>query len=104
MEGDMSFFGFLRRPEPRSSAQTAKDRLQTILAHERQDRVLPDYLPRLQRDILGVIRSYVEITNDKVQMRLRRSERMSLLEIEVELPAPSRALTVYQTPSPILAR
>jgi cell division topological specificity factor len=100
----MSFFGFLRRPEPRSSAQTAKDRLQTILAHERQDRVLPDYLPRLQRDILGVIRSYVEITNDKVQMRLRRSDRMSLLEIEVELPAPSRALTIYQTPSPILAR
>jgi cell division topological specificity factor len=100
----MSFFGFLRRPESRSSAQTAKDRLQTILAHERQDRVLPDYLPRLQRDILGVIRSYVEITNDKVQMRLRRSDRMSLLEIEVELPAPSRALTIYQTPSPILAR
>jgi hypothetical protein len=29
---------------------------------------------------------------------------MSLLEIEVELPAPSRALTIYQTPSPILAR
>ena len=103
----MSFFGFLRRPEPRSSAQTAKDRLQTILAHERQDRVLPDYLPRLQRDILGVIRSYVEITNDKVQMRLRRSERMSMLEIEIELPPPSRALTIYQgaaTQSPILAR
>ncbi|MGH7035555.1 MAG: cell division topological specificity factor MinE [Stellaceae bacterium] len=103
----MSLFGFLRRPEPRSSAQTAKDRLQIILAHERQDRAQPDYLPRLQRDILGIVRSYVEITNDKVQMRLRRSERMSMLEIEIELPAPSRALTVYQSPatqSPILAR
>lgn len=100
----MSLFRFLRRPETRNSAQTAKDRLQIILAHERQDRSQPDYLPRLQRDILGVVRSYVEIASDKVQMRLRRSDRMSMLEIEIELPAPSRALTVYQTPSPILAR
>ena len=100
----MSLFRFLRRPETRNSAQTAKDRLQIILAHERQDRSQPDYLPRLQRDILGVVRSYVEIANDKVQMRLRRSDRMSMLEIEIELPVPSRALTIYQTPSPILAR
>ena len=100
----MSLFRFLRRPETRRSAQTDKGRLHIILAHERQGRSQPDYLPRLQRDILGVVRSYVEIANDKVQMRLRRSDRMSMLEIEIELPAPSRALTIYQTPSPILAR
>ena len=103
----MSLFGFLRRPDTRSSAQTAKDRLQLILAHERQDRAQPDYLPRLQRDILGAVRNYVDVTNEKVQMRLHRGERMSMLEIEIELPPPSRALTIYQgaaTQSPILAR
>jgi cell division topological specificity factor len=92
----MSLFGFLHRAQPRGSAQTAKDRLQIILAHERQDRAQPDYLPLLQKDILGVIRKYIDVANDKVQVRLQRGERMSTLEIEVELPAPSRAVTVYQ--------
>ena len=84
----MSLFGFLRRAEPRSSAQTAKDRLQIILAHERQDRSQPDYLPMLQRDILDVIRTYVDVPSDKVEMRLQRGDRRSTLEIEIELPAP----------------
>jgi len=103
----MSLFGFLRRAQPRGSAQTAKDRLQIILAHERQDRTQPDYLPMLQRDILDVIRTYVDVASDKVQMRLQRGDRMSTLEIEIELPAPSRALTIYQgaaTPSSAMAR
>jgi hypothetical protein len=34
----MSLFGFLRRPKPASSAETAKERLQILLAHERRDR------------------------------------------------------------------
>jgi len=83
----MKLLEFLRRAQPRSSAQTAKDRLQIILAHERQDRAQPDYLPLLQKEILGVIRKYVEVANDKVQMRLQRDERMSTLEIEIELPS-----------------
>ena len=83
----MKLLEFLRRGQPRSSAQTAKDRLQIILAHERQDRAQPDYLPLLQKEILGVIRKYVEVANDKVQMRLQRDERMSTLEIEIELPS-----------------
>ncbi len=103
----MSLFGFLRRAEPRSSAQTAKDRLQIILAHERQDRSQPDYLPMLQRDILDVVRTYIDIPSDKVEMRLQRGDRRSTLEIEIELPAPSRALTIRPgtaTPNSAFAR
>ncbi|HKT20529.1 MAG TPA: cell division topological specificity factor MinE [Stellaceae bacterium] len=102
----MNLFGFLRRPEARSSAQTAKDRLQIILAHERQDRAQPDYLPRLQRDILDVIRNYADVASDKVQMRLQRGERISRLEIEIELPA-ARVRTIdgpAASPSAVLAR
>lgn len=83
----MSWFGLLRRAQAPTSAQTAKDRLQIILAHERQDRALPEYLPLLHRDMLGVIRKYIEVASDQVQMRLRRAERVSTLEIEIELPA-----------------
>jgi len=99
----MNLFDFLRRSQPRGSAQTAKDRLQIILAHERQDRAQPDYLPLLQKDILGAIRKYVEVANDKVQMRLQRDDRMSTLEIEIELPAP-RVRTAAPAPTAALAR
>jgi cell division topological specificity factor len=106
VEDGMSLLDFLRRSQPRSSAQTAKDRLQIILAHERQDRGQPDYLPLLQKDILDVIRNYVEVANDKVQMRLQRDERMSTLEIEIELPAPRglKLSSAGATGNPALAR
>ena len=87
----MSWFRLLRRAPPPTSAQTAKDRLQITLAQERLERALPDYLPLLQRDLLGVIRKY--IAGDPVRMRVRGAEWSSTLEIEIELPAP-RALVL----------
>ena len=57
-------FGFFRRPRQATSAQTAKERLQILLAHERTDRSSPDYLPLLQRDILDVIKRYVRVDGD----------------------------------------
>ena len=84
----MTLFGFFRRSSLPSSAETAKDRLQILLAHERQDRSQPEYLPLLQRDILDVIRKYMDVTSENVEVRLQRGERMSTLEIGIELPAP----------------
>jgi cell division topological specificity factor len=84
----MKLFDYFLRSKPTHSAQTAKDRLQIVLAHERQDRSQPEYLPLLQRDILDVIRKYVEVGSDKVEVRLQRGERISTLEIGIELPAP----------------
>jgi cell division topological specificity factor len=89
----MSWLGLLRRGRSPSSAQTAKDRLQNILSHERQERTLPDYLPLLQRDILGAVSQYFEVASDQVHIRLRRTERRSTMEIEIELPT-SRAMTM----------
>lgn len=84
----MTLFDFFRRSKAPSSAQTAKDRLQILLAHERQDRSRPDYLPLLQKDILDVIRKYVQVASDKVEVRLQRGDPISTLEIEIELPGP----------------
>ena len=98
----MKLFDYFIRPKPPSSAQTAKDRLQILLAHERQDRSQPEYLPLLQRDILDVIRKYVEVASDQVEVRLQRGERMSTLEIGIELPGP-RALRLSSA-SAALAR
>jgi cell division topological specificity factor len=84
-------FGFFRRPRQATSAQTAKERLQILLAHERTDRSSPDYLPLLQRDILDVIKRYVRVDGDSVDIKLERGDEISTLEINIELPG-ARAL------------
>jgi cell division topological specificity factor len=84
-------FSFFRRPRQATSAETAKERLQILLAHERTDRSSPDYLPLLQRDILDVIKRYVRIDGDRVDIKLERGDEISTLEINIELPG-ARAL------------
>jgi cell division topological specificity factor len=85
----MTLFGFLRRPKTVSSAETAKERLQILLAHERQDRSgRPEYLPLLQKDILAAVKKYVPVVSDKVQIKLQRGAEVSTLEIDIELAGP----------------
>ncbi len=74
------------RSQKRTSAETAKERLQIVLAHERGDRGSPDFLPRLQRDLLEVIKRYVSVDENKLAVKLQRENGCSLLEIDVELP------------------
>ena len=102
----MTLFDFFRRPRAATSAQTAKERLQILLAHERQDRSGPDYLPLLQKDILEVIKKYVQVPSDKVEVKLQRGDEISTLEIDIELPGP-KALSARRagpSTSPAFAR
>lgn len=100
----MTLFDFFRRPKVPSSAETAKDRLQILLAHERQDRSRPDYLPLLQKDILEVIRKYVQVASEKVNLKLQRGDQISTLEIEIELPGPpAKAKSAAATPKSAFA-
>lgn len=62
--------GFFRRPRQANSADTAKERLQILLSHERVDRSSPDFLPLLQRDILEVIERYMRVSDDGVDIKL----------------------------------
>ena len=82
----MSIFGFQFRPRKAQTAQTAKERLQILLAHERADTAAQDILPLLQRDILEVIRRHMRIEGDAVDIRMERDEDRSSLEINIELP------------------
>ncbi|WP_320821725.1 cell division topological specificity factor MinE [Reinekea sp.] len=82
----MAFFDiFARDKEPRS-ANVAKERLKVIVAHERRARNTPDYLPALQNDILAVIRKYVDIEHDQLQIDLNDNGNTSILEVNVNLP------------------
>ncbi|MFC3630806.1 cell division topological specificity factor MinE [Paracoccus angustae] len=91
----MSLFDLIRKPRPAKTAQTAKDRLQILLAHERSSSgtTEADYLPMLQRDIIAAIRKHVPIGEQDVEVRMERGDQMSSLEINIELPGatPSKA-------------
>lgn len=90
----MSLFNLIRKPRPAKTAQTAKDRLQILLAHERSSGTAEaDYLPMLQRDIIAAIRKHVPIGDKDVEVRMERGEQMSSLEINIDLPgiAPKKA-------------
>ncbi|QQD19561.1 cell division topological specificity factor MinE [Spongiibacter nanhainus] len=81
----MSILNFFKSKKP-DSAAIAKERLQIIVAHERSQRNEPDYLPRLQQELLEVIRKYVEVDQDQVDVALDDSGNCSVLELNITLP------------------
>lgn len=69
-----------------SSADVAKQRLRIIVAQERGARGGPDYLPLLRREILEVIKKYVNIDPEAVQISVGRDDGSEVLELSVSLP------------------
>ncbi|QRN03665.1 cell division topological specificity factor MinE [Legionella sp. MW5194] len=80
----MSIFNYLRKRT--STASVAKERLQIIISHERTQRNTPDYLPKLQEEILAVIARYIPVTRDKVSVNLERMGDSAVLELNVTMP------------------
>lgn len=81
----MSLLDYFARKK-HNSAAVAKERLQVIVAHERRKRQQPDYLPALQRDIMEVIRKYVDIDMDSIEVQLENQGNCAVLELNVTLP------------------
>ncbi|OED49671.1 cell division topological specificity factor MinE [Endozoicomonas sp. (ex Bugula neritina AB1)] len=72
--------------ENSGSAATAKERLQIIVSHERMSRASQDMLPAMQKDILEVIRKYIEVAKEDISIKLDRDGDCSVLEVNVQLP------------------
>lgn len=79
----MNLFNFLRKP---GSAPAARERLQILLAHERNARDQPELLGILREEILAVIGKHVQLDPDKVQIKLERGKAVSTLEVDIEVP------------------
>jgi cell division topological specificity factor len=86
----MSIFDYLRKRNP--SASVAKERLQIIISHERAQRSTPDYLPKLQAEIIAVISKYVAIDPKQVMVSLDRHDDNSAV-LELNITMPEEALT-----------
>ena len=82
----MKLLDFFIGNRPRS-ADAAKDRLQLIVVRDRAATGEgPDFLPMLQKDLIDVVRKYVDIADDKVNVDVDRRDNLSMLEVNIELP------------------
>ena len=79
----MGLFDFLK--PKKETASIARDRLRIIVAQERTTRGGPDYLPMLQRELLEVIKKYVNVDADAVNVKLIKEGEHDVLDISVSL-------------------
>ena len=84
----MGLLAFFRRTP--ATASVAKERLRIIVAQERSARGGPDYLPLLRRELLEVIRKYVNVDPDAIQISFEKEAGHEVLELSVALPEKAR--------------
>ncbi len=83
----MSLFSWRRR----SSAPVARERLQILLAHERALIGQTDLVGILRQEILELIGRHVPIEEHKVKVTMSRGDKVSTLEIDIEVPVAAGA-------------
>ena len=83
----MAWMDIFRANKP-STAQLAKERLQVIVAHQRAGHLhAPDYPPKLQKELLDVIRKYVAVGEDAVNIEVERDGDTEILELNITVPS-----------------
>ena len=81
----MSLLDYFRSTK-QSSASIAKERLQILVAHERTSRNQPSYIPKLQEELLAVVRKYVNIDQDAISINYEQDDEQEVLELNIVLP------------------
>ena len=82
----MSLLSLIFGNKPKTAA-VAKERLQLIIAHERDGGgSTANFLPDLQRELIAVISKYVKVNPDDIRVSLEKQDRYEVLEVKIELP------------------
>ncbi len=81
----MSLMDYFRSSRPKT-ASIAKERLQILVAHERSERNQPEYLAELQKDLLAVVRKYVNVGQEAITVNMEQDENREILELNIVLP------------------
>ncbi len=79
----MRFFDFYRR-RARSAAR-AKERLHGIVALQRMQNDGYEFLPRMQHEVLDVVRRFMDVEHDAVHIGIERKEGHNVLNIDIPL-------------------
>jgi len=81
----MALLSFLFNNKPKS-ASAAKERLQVIIARERNGRDGPDFLPALHKEMIAVISKYAKVNAEDIKIPLDRQGNLEVLDVNVVLP------------------
>jgi cell division topological specificity factor len=81
----MGILDFLKR-KPEATASVARERLRIIVAQERSTRGAPDYLPLMRNELLEVIKKYVHVDLEAININFERDSGHEILELSVTLP------------------
>ena len=86
----MSLLDYFRSRKT-NTASVAKQRLQILVAHERASRNQPSYLPKMQQELLAVIRKYVHVDEEAISISFEQNGNEETLELNIVLPDEMRA-------------
>lgn len=77
--------------EQKTTASTAKERLKLVVAHQREGRSNgPSWLPRLREELIMVVRKYVSVPENAVNVQVQREDGLEVLEMNIALPETNR--------------
>ncbi len=85
----MNFWQRLRGGSQPSSRETAKQRLQLVLVHDR-NQIEPGMLERIKDEIIAVISKHVEIDPEHVEVTFSHGERENRLTADIPLMTRAR--------------
>lgn len=80
----MKMFNLFRRA---NSGSVARERLQILLTHERRSGCSPEIVALIHREVIAAIAKHVDIDPDKVEVEIQHRDKVSFLEINLEIPA-----------------
>jgi cell division topological specificity factor len=83
----------------RRSASVARDRLQILLAYERASKSSSDLLIVLREEILAVVGRHVSIDPERIDIRMEPGDKVSVLEVNMEIPNRQAGQPALQTAS-----
>jgi cell division topological specificity factor len=82
----MSLFSLIFGSKPKTAA-IAKERLQLIIAHERNGSTgAADFLPALQEELIAVISKYVSVNPEDIKVSLEKQGNFEVLEVNIVMP------------------
>lgn len=73
-----------------NTANTAKERLMVVVAHQRGYGNAATYLPKLREEILAVVRKYVQVPDDAVEVQVQQKDGLEVIEMDITLPDDKR--------------
>ena len=69
-----------------NTANTAKERLMIVVAHQRGYASAASYLPKLREEILSVVRKYVQVPDNAVDIKVEQKDGLEVIEMDITLP------------------